>query len=778
MIVTRSWLSEFVDLDGIEDQKLYQTFNAIGLEVDSLKRIEIPAKVVVGRILSCKKHPNADKLNVCQIDVGHGGTRQIVCGAANVVGAEYVAVAMIGAHLPGDMQIKFAKLRGVESEGMVCSATELGLPEVDEGILILDESIGKLEVGRELCEYENISDTVIELELTANRGDCLGVLGVARDLSVALKRELKPIQEPLHSREKLGIARFADIHVLGEINAGLAYTLIRLEDDLRVSMLVKLRLAMVGLETQEPLQKLVEYALHATGVILRTYDGARLQNEDEKIHLEVRSDRPNCVEVRALDHTLSTVGISQDPGTMATVSSELVLLEGSYMNPDALTQAVVEHDLKTDAHYYKSSRGSMPDLDGGMHYFVGILASCVACKQYEGWLNTYVKWEPTSLAISSEEISSIIGQTIEKGTIITILQSLGFELSSAGEHIGAIAPRFRHDIRNIHDIAEEILRIVGIDQITSRPLRFGEANRLNDVTEHIRAKRALRHRAVGCGFYENVSYLFSDKEQIERYGFGDLTEGLGLANPIVEELNTLRSTLIINLLLAVKRNISYASRSVPLFEIGSIYDKHRNEREVLCIVYSGHDGSENISNHGKPPLIDFASFVRKVGGVVGPVSLEPCSASNDLIHPYQSADILIGGERCGYLSKLHPTAQEHYDIQVTYFAEIALEPLMPKHVNVVPVSRFQGAYKDLSLVIDQSIGFYEIATHLRGLLIPQLKACYPVDIYQDEQLGDQKSLTIRLHVQSMEKTLEDQEIDEVVERVLLLLEKQCGAVLR
>ena len=174
MIITRSWLQEFIDLSSVSNEKLYETFNSIGLEVDSLNEIKIAEKVVIGKILSVEKHPDADKLNVCQIDVG-SGTRQIVCGAANVVDAEYVAVATIGAVLPGDFKIKHAKLRGVESEGMVCASSELGLPDMGKGIMILDESIGELEVGREFGSYEKVADTIIELELTANRGDCLSV---------------------------------------------------------------------------------------------------------------------------------------------------------------------------------------------------------------------------------------------------------------------------------------------------------------------------------------------------------------------------------------------------------------------------------------------------------------------------------------------------------------------------------------------------------------------------------------------------------------------------
>ena len=248
MIVTRSWLNNFIDLSKVSDETLYETLNSIGLEVDSITTHNIPQKVVVGKIVSCEKHPDADKLNVCQIDIG-SGVRQIVCGAKNVVEAEYVAVATIGAKLGADFEIKHAKLRGVESEGMVCSASELGLPDLGNGIMILDESIGELVIGKDLNEYEKVADTVIEIELTANRGDCLSVHGVARDLSAALKIPLNQLDYESQNAEKIGIARVAKLVKNGSIPASLQYAMGNIKN-LHTSLIFSLRLAFVE-EKQE-----------------------------------------------------------------------------------------------------------------------------------------------------------------------------------------------------------------------------------------------------------------------------------------------------------------------------------------------------------------------------------------------------------------------------------------------------------------------------------------------------------------------------------------------
>lgn len=778
MIVTRSWLSEFIDLSDVSNDTLYRTFNAIGLEVDSIEEITIPEKVVIGKILSCEKHPDADKLNVCKIDVG-SGTRQIVCGAANVVNAEYVAVATIGAVLPGDFVIKHAKLRGVESEGMVCSSTELGLPAMGEGIMILDESIGALEVGKELGEYPTVADTVIELELTANRGDCLSIYGVARDLSVALDRELKVFEYKQEEKMKLGIAREAEIHQEGEIDADLHFKLANLEQ-VHSSFLIDLRLALIDESTDKKLDAMLKYAMHTTGIAMRAYKSSFFRNED-KVTVIVRSSEKGIVEVVGNGKVLSTVGVSQEEEAKATDESEQILIEASYINPDVMVEAIWNADdtYETDELYYRTSRGSNPDLIFGLSYLSMLLDTYFEFSCYEGALRVEINREKEAIAVDTKEISSIIGMKIDKSRIVSILQHLEFIINSVDETvISATIPLFRHDIKNVQDVAEEIVRIIGINNIEAKPLAFKEANRLNATSDRYKVKKTFKNRAVGCGFYENVSYVFTQRSVLEKYGFATVEENLELSNPIAEELNTLRTTILTNLLQAVKRNVSYSKKSIPLFEIGTVFDPQRQEKEVLSFVFSGHSESESVQNAGKPKTIDFAAFVDKISAIIGEFDLVPCSRSNGLIHPYQSAEIVVDGRVCGYLSKLHPTVQESYDIPVTFIAEIDLDPLLPKHINAEGVSRFQGVYKDLSVVIDKSILYYEVAKVIKGLDLPMLKDAYPVDIYEDEKLGEKKSLTIRFFIQSMEDTLKEGDIERVMDSIMSALAEAFQAQIR
>jgi len=777
MIITRSWLQEFIDLSTVSNEKLYETFNSIGLEVDSLNEIKIAEKVLIGKILSVEKHPDADKLNVCQIDVG-SGIRQIVCGAANVVDAEYVAVATIGAILPGNFEIKHAKLRGVESEGMVCASSELGLPEMGKGIMILDDSIGVLEVGRELGTYEKVADSIIELELTANRGDCLSVYGVARDLSAALDIAMKPFEYKQEDKIKLGIAREAELHSTGDMDADLCYKLATIKS-IKSSFLIDLRLAMVGVESEKGLSAFLAYATHATGVILRAYDSEYFRNEENKIVVLPKAVSKGIVEIVAKDKIASVVGVNQDEASMPGDASRQILIEASYIHPDTLVEAVSKQKYTTDTLYYKTSRGSNPDLLFGLSMLASLMDMHTDISCYEGSLNVEVERESETVIVDAKEISSIVGMDVEMSKIVTILQKLGFDISKMSEDkVVAVVPLFRHDITHIQDIAEEIVRIIGINNIQAKPFVFAEKARLNDVTARYKAKKELKNRAVGAGYFQNVSYIFTDKILLEKYGFPITEEALALANPIAEELNTLRSTILVNLLNAVKRNVSYSKKSIPLFEIGAVFGPKREQSEVISFVFSGQSEGENVRNAGKPALIDFAAFTQKVGAVIGAFELEPCTYKNGLIHPYQSANVLVDGKVCGFISKLHPTVQESYGIPMTFIAEIDFDLLLPTHINAVAISKFQGVYKDLSVVIDKSMNYYTVAKVLNGLDLPMLKDVYPVDIYEDEKLGDKKSLTVRFFIQSMERTLEDADIESVMEKIMTALENECQAELR
>ncbi|CAA6822444.1 MAG: Phenylalanyl-tRNA synthetase beta chain (EC [uncultured Sulfurovum sp.] len=778
MIITRTWLNNFLDISEVSDDTLYKTLNAIGLEVDSITTYTIPQRIVVGKIISCEKHPDADKLNVCQIEIGAGTIRQIVCGAANVVNARYVAVATIGAKLGLDFEIKHAKLRGVESEGMVCSASELGLPDMGTGILILDESIGELIVGKELNEYKKLADTIIELELTANRGDCLSINGVARDLSAALNISMKEFDYESQNQEKIGLARVAKLTTESNTNASLEYAMANIEE-LKTSLLFDLRLSFIAKFSENPIANFLQYLTHTTGVILRAYDVSHIDfNNDEKLTITTKNVN-GVIHIAINDKICAHLGINQEEESKANEKSTQVLFQASYVNPKTIVDVVSEQKLKTDELYYNSSRGSEPTLCFGIAYLTYLFESYYNSKLFDGTLSFSQEVDDKIITVSVEEVCQIIGNHIPKMEIINILKALNFKVQTSSEDkFGVTIPRYRHDIENIQDVTEEIVRIIGIDNIEAKALKFVEKNRSNTAMTKYYAKKELRSRAVAAGFDESISYAFTDRTLLETYNFSLVNEKLDIVNPITADFNTLRTTILINLLQAAKRNVSYSKKSTSLFEIGTIFNETREEKDVFSLIATGQKESENISNAGKPNPINFESFVKKIASIIGNFELRTSVLRNGLIHPYQSADIIINNQKCGYLTKVHPSVCETFDLKETFVAEIDFEALIPQHINASTISKFQGVYKDLSFVIDKNIPYSQVSLTIRALKLPLLKKFYAVDVYEDEALGVEKSLSLRLFMQSLDDTLNDEDINNTVNTIIEKLQVAYGAELR
>ncbi|MEA2027619.1 MAG: phenylalanine--tRNA ligase subunit beta, partial [Campylobacterota bacterium] len=464
MIITRSWLSEFVDLDRISDEDIYKTLNSVGLEVDSMQSYRVPDGVVVGEIKSCSKHPNADKLNVCSIDIGQDAPVQIVCGASNVVEARYVAVATIGTKMSDDFEIKEAVLREVESFGMVCSLDELGLPKLNDGILILDDSIGELVVGKPLNDYPAIADTVIELELTANRGDAFNIRGVARDLSVALKRKLISFDFKPHAVEKdLHIDEVATVDMKDFLRADLSYTLATCKD-VHSNLLIEMRLALVGIEAKSKLDSLLQYTTHSTGVILRSYKAETFKDEQNMVAIELSSREQGIVEILANDKVVSTLGVNQLADTIADDETSKVVIEASYIHPQMLVDAVSGKGMECDELYYNTSRGSEPQLDLGIKYIIKLLEDSAAVRFVNGTIDITSNQKPITLELHNKDICDIIGMEISKKEVMHILKNLEFTIDDRkGDIFLCEIPLFKQEVTNIQDVAEEIVRMIGID---------------------------------------------------------------------------------------------------------------------------------------------------------------------------------------------------------------------------------------------------------------------------------------------------------------------------
>ncbi len=776
MIITKSWLNEWIDIEDKSGDELCKTFNAIGLEVDRHEVYKIPNKIVVGKVTSCEKHPDADKLNICQVDIGTT-TRQIVCGAANVRPDIHVAVAMIGAELPGGLKIKPVVLRGIESVGMICSSTELGLPPLEDGIMILDDSIGKLNLGDELSENPFLNDELIELELTANRGDCLSINGVARDLSAAYDIELKERQKSMDEEKQVGIGRILHLNHDQQTDVNLMYKAVK-KNDFTLPVLLRLRLSMIEEKCQSSIDALLFYATYSSGVILRAYGYSAFPVIQDKAHITLEIDENGYAITRG-NEKASTVGIIQYDESRVSPEDEIVVLEASYIHPDTISRKMAEHKIENGPLFYRTSRGSEPNLDFGLEYCQELFNTYAKTEIYGGSLELVSPFEETVLHMSIEDINNIIGMEVEKTHVTQLLKNLGFSMlkSQAGQIVVGV-PQFRHDVSHDQDIVEEIVRLIGIDNIPSKAYSFTEKAHTQDASGFFAKRKHYRQRAADCGFFESVQFVFNERSKLHEFGFDLVEEKLDLLNPIAGTLDTLRSTLLLGLLDASSANMKAGRKQVKLFEVGSVFDTQRQESINMAFAFSGQERSESIVNHGKPDAVSFAGFVQNISNVIGDFELRQVELTHGLAHPYQSAEILVEGKVIGTLFKLHPTVQKAYDLESTYLCEISFDSLKYELDVFTSYSKYQASYRDLSVVIPKSLKYAELRGVIQEAQSAEVVRFYPVDTYESEELGDNMSLTLRFMLQSEERTLEEEDITSSMDSILSALNDKLGIVLR
>jgi len=754
MIVTRKWLEEFIDLKNLSIDEISDGLNSIGQEVEGIKKIRIADKVVVGYVESCEKHPNADKLNVCQVNVGNEVV-QIVCGAKNVAKGQFVAVSVVGAVLPGNFKIKKAKLRGVESFGMICSSTELGLPKLEDGIMVLDNSIGELEIGKNVSEY--LDDDVIELGVTANRGDSFSILGIARELSAI---PLKEIDEYEDDKNAEGLGRILQIE--DDIENSSHYLKgFNLEEEKDIPFKIRYRLALVEENITNTIYDYATYTTIATGVITTIYDAKKLIFKTENKIDIVKNDEEIIYE--------TGIKIIKKPQN----KKGNFIIDANFIDPEIVSTIVYETKIKTDEIFFRSSRGSNPNLKLAINYILNEL-KLIDAKIYNGNYDLTKEIEQKILSVELEDIYNIIGEEIDKNTIVNILNKLQIktEVNNSEKSLKVIIPPFRHDLINKYDIAEEILRVYGIDTLTSKPLIFAEKNRINSTIKKIEKLKTIREKAVANGFFETLHFVFDSKERYKKYSIPTIKDEEDILNPIVNELDTLRQTTILQLLDAVKFNKNNGYKKIALFTIGSVYNHLREESQKIGFVWSGNKHKENIS-HNKNEKVDFAFFVEKLSSILGDFELVE-DKHIILSHPYQSAKILIDGVEVGFIAKLHPKIAKDFEIDDTIFAEFYVDLLPNKEFKAKDIVKIQKSTRDLSLVVDKNQNYNELKKEIESLQIVEIVEFYPIDIFD---LKDKNSLTIRFILQNSEKSMTDEEINGIISKIIEKL-KVVGAELR
>ena len=773
MRLSKNWLNEWIDLSAKSAEDICAALNEIGLEVDSCERIRVPSKVVVAKVLECREHENSDHLHVCKVDAGE--ILQIVCGAPNVAEGQMVACALEGAKI-GELSIKKAKLRGVESCGMLCSAKELGLGELGKGIMILDESIGELEIGKELSSYPAFDDYLIEIELTPNRGDCLSVRGVARDLSAKFDLPIKDISPLKKSEDELlGIGRLISLHSEEEKNCALYYKVVNLGENFSLNLKKRLRLALIESKHKSAIEGALEYSTHSTGALFRAYDARKINpNENEKISLKIKNGEHKQSQIYAEDKLLGVAGICANKEFLADENTKIAIIEASYTAPEIIANATGEDkNMPKDEMVYRSSRGSEPAISSSMNLLFG---SCFEnCEWYGGSQQISMSVERANILVNCSAISKMIGMDIEKKEIHKILSRLNFEIASGtnDEQFYAKAPAYRHDIQNIADVCEEIVRIYGIDNIPAKPLNFCEANRNSQASLKHALARNLRQRAVDAGYFECVHYIFDDPSELEAMGFKPCQAQI--LNPITNELKELRPTLLNSLLNSALNNAKRGAKQIKLFEYGEVFDTSGKQSSKLGFVSCGLSNLPSLKNGAKGTELSLFELANDIQKILGKISLK-ASENLEFLSPYEQAKIIQNGKVIGFLGRVKPSLKK--DLPKCYAAQIDFDALKCEHILAEPYSSFPATSRDLSVLVSSELKYEQIKECIEALKVENLQSFYPTDLYSDKSLGDKKSLTISFSFQSNEKTLTDDEINALMQRILDVLKESLGMELR
>ena len=794
MRFSEAWLREWV-APPVDTQTLCAQLTMAGLEVDSVEPAA-PAfsGVVVGLVLSAEPHPDAAKLRVCQVDAGQGEALQIVCGAANVAAGMKVPVALVGAVLPGDLRIKRARLRGVESFGMICSAAELGLAETSEGILPLP---AQAEIGADLRAWLQLDDACIEVDLTPDRGDCLSLAGVAREVGVINR---SPVAGPRIDP----VAPVIDHRFPVRLEAGSACPryvcrIVRNVDAAAQTPLwMRERLRRSGVRSLGPLVDVTNYVLLELGQPLHAFDLARLDGEirvrmaesGERLTLlngEEVGLRPDTLVIADARAPLALAGIMGGAGSAVGEGTRDVLLESAFFAPAAISGRARGYGLHTDSSH-RFERG----VDPGLQVRAIERATRLLLDLAGGRPGPVVEAlspgdlpRRVALLLRRNRVRQVLGLALPDADVEDILTRLGMEVSPTAEGWEVLPPSSRFDTVLEVDLIAEIGRIHGYDNIPVAHAPTVAATRAPAETafDLDRARLAL----VARGYQEVITYSFVSPELQSLVDPGRPV--LALANPISAELSVMRTGLWPGLLQAARQNLARQQERVRIFESGLRYLPEPGEAGVPrqdAVLGGLAVGSVDPEQWGQAArgtdFFDLKADVEAVLALTGcPGAYAFVPAEHPALHPGQTARIERDGREVGILGMLHPALAARLDIVGdAYLFELILEGLTPGRLPAFrPLSKFPSIRRDIAIVVDAGVSRAQVEACIAAAEPDLLTEIVLFDVYQGGNVDPgRKSLALGLILQASSQTLTDQEVDRSMARILARLESDIGARLR
>ncbi|MFB2718874.1 phenylalanine--tRNA ligase subunit beta [Shewanella xiamenensis] len=794
MKFSESWLREWVN-PAVSREALSHQITMAGLEVDGVDAVAAEFNgVVVGEVVECGQHPDADKLRVTKVSVGSGELIDIVCGAPNCRQGLKVAVAMVGAVLPGDFKIKKAKLRGMPSEGMLCSYSELGIDIDSDGIIELPLDA---PLGTDLREYLQLDDAVIEVDLTANRADCLGMVGLAREVGVLNRAAVTEPQwqavtpttdakVAINVKETAACPRYLG-RVVKNVNVKAA-TPLWMQEKLRRS----------GIRSIDPIVDITNFVLVEFGQPMHAFDLAkltgdiqvRLGNGEEKITLLDGSEVtiPNDTLVIADDaRPLALAGVFGGEYSGVSDTTQDILLECAFFAPLAIMGKSRRLGLHTDSSH-RFERGVDPE----MQHKVMDRATRLVLDICGGEAGPVVEAKsdadlpkPAQILLRRSKLDKILGHHVPDSDVVEILERLGFSVVAGEGSWQVTTATYRFDMAIEEDLIEEVARIYGYNNIPNvAPVA---SLRMSDHKETDLSLKRVRSLLVARGFQEAVTYSFVDPKLQNLVHPGE--QAMVLPNPISSEMSAMRLSMFTGLLTAVGYNQSRQQGRVRLFETGLRFvpDIHAEsgvrQQAMLGCVITGLQNDEHWSMESK--TVDFFDLKGDLEAIIGlTVSASEFSfrvATHSALHPGQCAEILRNDRVIGHIGAIHPSLEKPFGLNgKTIVFELELDALLHTSLPLAQaVSKFPANRRDIAVVVDESVSAGDVMKLIRKVGENQLVGINLFDVYLGKGVEPgKKSLAIALTLQDTTRTLEEKEIAETVDSVVSALKTEFNASLR
>jgi len=801
MIVTYNWLKEFVDFDLPPDETA-DLLTMLGLEVERLElRGTGMDSLVVAVVEEKVQHPNADKLSLCKVNNGRE-ILDIVCGASNFKVGDKVALAQVGTVLPGDFRIKRSRIRGEESCGMLCSEKELGFAEESSGIMILPP---EYRLGNPLFEEMGLKDTIFEIGLTPNRADCLSVIGVAREIAAKLGKDVK---YPGHAVEEMGqdITAIASV-VIDDPDLCPRYAA-RYISGCKIGpspgWLIN-RLKAVGLRTINNVVDITNYVLMEYGhplhafdfdllaegkiVVRRAVDGERFRTLDGQERILNSTD----LTIRDVKRAVALAGIMGGENSEISEGTTNILLEGAYFNPSSTRLTSKRLGLHTDASHRFERGADINILIRALDRAASLIAELAGGSIARGVLDVYpVKFEPRKITAHVEFVNRVLGLKLSDEDIIGIFRNLelGVEKVEPGV-FNVLIPSFRVDIEREIDLVEEVARLNGFENI---PTTMPVARVFSDLpTMHQRLESRLRNLLAAEGFNEVINFSFISPDLFDMLMLDDEDPRrvmVRLRNPLVEEQSVMRTTLLPSILNTAVNNISFRELNQRIFELRRVY-LPRLDRELpyeplfLGGLLTGRREPEGWNQERN--LVDFYDAKGVVENILTDFNICDAVFSPDNVekfyHPGKACNILLKNEPIGSIGELHPDVIDNFGFtQTVYYFEINFENLVNLSREIKPVSspsRFPDTSRDIAMLIAEEVTYSMVVDTVSNLKIREIEDVCIFDLYKGEHVPPgQKSIAIRVRYRSHEKTMTDDEVIRIHERIVRHLINEFKVTIR